>query len=234
MHMDRAEATRLLLDSFETDWSLEPQEKLIARLWALREHLVELNNKLYDLALSTSKITSAIEARLRYDIFPEIKLRLQEKEGFKAQEISLDALHSIIKTVALDRFRSGQYADAVQAAFKEINARIKRLVFGQVDKDLDGAPLMGKVFGGNNPVLKLADLSTLYGRNVQNGYLQIFQGAMIGIRNPNAHENLKIDPIEAVHLLSLASLLMIRLDGCMEASPSVPRDNPTADADAAH
>jgi len=30
------------------------------------------------------------------------------------------------------------------------------------------------------------------GRNIQRGYMQIFAGAMIGIRNPKAHKNITI------------------------------------------
>ncbi|MBA7577516.1 hypothetical protein ES708_19369 [subsurface metagenome] len=42
--------------------------------------------------------------------------------------------------------------------------------------------------------------------------MQIFSGAMTGIRNPKAHENITIDSQRAIHFLFLASLLMFKID----------------------
>jgi len=42
--------------------------------------------------------------------------------------------------------------------------------------------------------------------------MQIFAGAMTGIRNPKAHANIVIDRNRAIHLLFLASLLFFKLD----------------------
>jgi hypothetical protein len=50
------------------------------------------------------------------------------------------------------------------------------------------------------------------GRNIQQGYMDIFAGAMTGIRNPKAHGNIQIDSKQAIHLLFLASLLLHKLD----------------------
>jgi hypothetical protein len=48
------------------------------------------------------------------------------------------------------------------------------------------------------------------GRNIQQGFMELFAGSMIGIRNPHAHENLSLDRNEAKHFVYLASLLMKR------------------------
>jgi hypothetical protein len=40
----------------------------------------------------------------------------------------------------------------------------------------------------------------------------IFAGAMIGIRNPKAHDNIKITEKRARHFIYLASLLMHKID----------------------
>jgi len=100
----------------------------------------------------------------------------------------------------------------VEAAFKEINTLIKEHVKRRKGEELDGAPLMNKAFSVNNPVVILDDLSTKPGRNVQQGYMQIFAGSMIGIRNPKAHANVTIDDMRARHSLYLASLLAHRFD----------------------
>ncbi len=38
--------------------------------------------------------------------------------------------------------------------------------------------------------------------------MQVFAGAMTGIKNPKAHENIVIDEVKAIHFLFLASLLL--------------------------
>lgn len=50
------------------------------------------------------------------------------------------------------------------------------------------------------------------GRNVQKGYMEMFAGAMIGIRNPKAHANQTITKEDAIRKLHFASLLMYKID----------------------
>ncbi len=121
-------------------------------------------------------------------------------------------LHSRIATVARARIGAGHYADAVEVALKEVNARVKQAYIsaGQVEKD--GADLMFAAFGGKQPTIRLSQLTSESGRNIQEGYTKIFAGAMQGIRNPKAHENINIDLERAWHLLTVASLLMCKLD----------------------
>ena len=64
----------------------------------------------------------------------------------------------------------------------------------------------------NNPIIVLDDISTESGKNIQRGYMDLFAGAMSGIRNPKAHDNIDIDEVRAIHLLFLASLLFSKLD----------------------
>ena len=109
------------------------------------------------------------------------------------------------------------YADSVETAYKAINERIKDHVKRQTGKELDGTTLMQQAFSVNNPIIVVADQSTLSGKDEQLGYMNIFAGSMQGIRNPKAHGNLVISEKRARHLLYLASLLMYRLDdaGCV-------------------
>lgn len=55
-------------------------------------------------------------------------------------------------------------------------------------------------------------MDTESGRNVQKGYMEMFAGAMIGIRNPKAHANQRITWKDAVRKLHFASLLMYKVD----------------------
>lgn len=106
----------------------------------------------------------------------------------------------------------GYYADAVESALKEINQCVKNIVKNKRGVELDGADLMFQTFSPKTPVIILGDLSSKTGENIQEGYMHIFAGAMKGIRNPKAHENISIDRERATHFIFLASLLMYKLD----------------------
>jgi len=117
-------------------------------------------------------------------------------------------LDTDIRRVSEKLFKDGHYADSILAAFKELNDQVKQEYLKHRGEELDGADLMRKAFSPNNPVFVLADQSSETGANVQQGFMELFAGSMIGIRNPRAHENLLLDPDGAKHFLYLASLLM--------------------------
>lgn len=121
-------------------------------------------------------------------------------------------LHPVISKVAKSRFDSGHYADAVEAALKEVNDVVRGIVKTKTGQELDGAELMNFALSLKKPVIELDDLSTTSGKSIQVGYMQIFAGAMTGVRNPKAHANITITPERAVHLLVLASLLLYKID----------------------
>ena len=123
-----------------------------------------------------------------------------------------DLVHPRIAALARPRFIAGFFGDAVEASFKEVNDVAKRIV-GNVDgRELDGARLMNRAFSPNRPLIRLTALATETDRNIQQGYMQIMTGAMIGIRNPKAHGNLDPGANRALHLICLASLLMHKID----------------------
>jgi len=121
-------------------------------------------------------------------------------------------IHPSIERIAKRKYDDGHFADAVESAFKDVNSRVKAYVKGKTGEELDGASLMTTAFSVKNPIIMLGDLTTESGDNMQKGYMQIFAGAMTGIRNPKAHENIIIDDQRAIHFLFLASLLMSKLD----------------------
>lgn len=140
-------------------------------------------------------------------------LRNLLKDAAKLPELDFwSMIHEDIIKVAKNKFEDGYYADAVESAFKEINKRVKEIVKNKTGEELDGAALMYKAFSERTPVIILDNLSTETGKNIQKGYMQIFAGAMIGIRNPKAHENIIISKERATHFIFLASLLMYKLD----------------------
>jgi uncharacterized protein (TIGR02391 family) len=126
-----------------------------------------------------------------------------------ARDARLAALHPAVLEVSRELFDQGHHAAAVFEAFKAVNNRVKEVS----GLESDGKDLMARAFKPDNPVLTLADLTVETGRNIQSGYQFLFMGAVVGIRNPHAHERFKpADENEALEQLGLASLLMRRLD----------------------
>ena len=97
------------------------------------------------------------------------------------------SLHRDVHEVAHRYLESGHPEVAVFEAVKAINNRVKRMAAS----DLDGAQLMGKAFSDTDPAIVLADISTTSGANLQAGYRFLFMGAARGIRNPDAHEQVR-------------------------------------------
>jgi uncharacterized protein (TIGR02391 family) len=126
-------------------------------------------------------------------------------------------IHKNIVDISKKKFEDGHYADAVESSFKTINKCVKDIVREVSGNELDGVSLMREAFGFNleknrHPIVLLDDLGSDSGRNIQEGYMQLFAGAMQGIRNPKAHDNIKITRERAIHQIFLASLLMFKLD----------------------
>lgn len=116
-----------------------------------------------------------------------------------------------LQTATRRLFSDGHYARAVEEAYKCLNNAVK-------DKSRisskDGADLMREAFSANVPILKLNDFRSQSHQDEQRGYMDIYAGSMMGIRNPRAHDHqLDDQPAVALELLTLANHLMRRLDG---------------------
>lgn len=110
---------------------------------------------------------------------------------------------------ASDLFSDGHYASAVSEAFKSLEVRVKDL--SEIDEQ--GVELMGQVLGPKPPKLDISIESGRSAENERQGFLALFRGAMLGVRNPKAHELFtKEDPQQALEYLGFASLLHRRLD----------------------
>jgi len=119
-------------------------------------------------------------------------------------------LHPLIKEVSEGLYRDGHYAQAILEAFKAVNNRVKEKA-GRAD--LDGRDLMSKAFRKDAPILKLVPLATQSDIDEQEGFMLLFMGAMVGIRNPKAHEIVsQANPNRALEYLAFASLLCYRVD----------------------
>ncbi len=121
-------------------------------------------------------------------------------------------LHPQVQSAAEERFKTGHYADAVEAALKALNNEVGSIAKARGASDMDGAQLMHTVFSPKAPLIVLGNLSTQTGRDMQLGYMEMFAGAMSAIRNPKAHDNIVISPERAIHFLFVASMLWYTLD----------------------
>lgn len=153
------------------------------------------------------------------EILNKMSEEYKKRTGSTENKVSAsfwNILHPKIVKISKSRFESNYFADSVEAALKEINNIVKVIVKEKTGNEFDGADLMSRAFSLNDPIIKLGDIGTKTGKNTQIGYMQVFSGAMTGIRNPKAHENIVITRERAIHFLFLASLLMSKLDESLQ------------------
>jgi uncharacterized protein (TIGR02391 family) len=155
------------------------------------------------IAVAVSRIESSISV---------LKERLEDS-GETAAARAINAyrdldLHSEIARAASELYRHGHYSNAVEDAVKALNGLV-RLRSGL---DIDGVPLMQKAFSPNAPILKFNDMLDQSGRDEQLGYMNMFSGAVSGLRNPRAHGFIHDDPERALEFIAFVSLLAKLLD----------------------
>jgi uncharacterized protein (TIGR02391 family) len=112
-------------------------------------------------------------------------------------------LHADIAAAAGQLFRDGHYSNAIEDAVKALNA----LVRYRSGLELDGSNLMEAAFAPKNPVLSFNDLTDQSDLDEQRGFMQMFSGAVAGLRNPRAHKLIKDDPERALEFIAFISLL---------------------------
>jgi uncharacterized protein (TIGR02391 family) len=118
-------------------------------------------------------------------------------------------LHPVVIRSSYHQFRNGQYRDAVLNAIVAVFDLIRE----RTGLDIDGSRLVQKGFSLDDPILVLSTIESESGKNEQKGFIQILQGAFLGIRNPKAHSlSTDLNQEEAAQYLVFASLLARRID----------------------
>mgnify|MGYP001561431888 CR=1 FL=1 len=117
-------------------------------------------------------------------------------------------LHPRIANVARDLFMDGYHWEAVFAASKALVNYVKEL---SGKHDLDGATLMRTVFSRNAPILGFNDLNDQTDQDEQEGMMHLFEGAVLGIRNPGGHSFPEGPEQRAIEYISFLSLLAYRV-----------------------
>jgi uncharacterized protein (TIGR02391 family) len=124
-------------------------------------------------------------------------------------------LHPRIAAVAIELFRDGHYRNAVLDACVALVNFVKEK---SRCHDLDGANLMRTVFSKSNPILAFNELKDQSGSDEQEGLMHLFEGAVLALRNPRAHELTPDSPEAALDYIALLNLLAKRLDQAKKRS----------------
>ncbi|MBS6274775.1 MAG: TIGR02391 family protein [Actinomycetaceae bacterium] len=125
------------------------------------------------------------------------------------RRLTIQNLHPRVIEAAGALFADGHFDTAISEAFKSLEIRVRGLIGSQQS----GVKLVGEAFGGDKPKLNISRLNGQSGKDEQEGFLALFRGAMLAVRNPHAHEApAEVDAQEALEYLGFASLLHRRLD----------------------
>lgn len=121
-----------------------------------------------------------------------------------------DGLRDRIKTY----YENQQYGHAASQGV-HIYCEILRKVSGSSE---DGTKLVGAVFGGQTPLIRVADTATESGHNIQVGQGSLSRGVIEGFRNPISHGAMDtlvpnvFSELDCLNVLSLLSYLLGRVD----------------------
>lgn len=133
-------------------------------------------------------------------------------EGITGETTMVESsdLHPKIKKAAEVLFHDSHFPQCVFEPYKALETCVKER---SGRDDLSGKSLMAVVFSPSNPILALNALRTGSDRDEQEGFMLLFMGAMVGVRNPRAHEVVEEkDAYSTMEYLSLASMLAKRVD----------------------
>lgn len=153
------------------------------------------------------------EYKFPRDQFSLLKKKLKVEKGAKPKVneklFKERGFHRSIFFVSKKLFVNGHYSQSIFEACKLLESTVKK----KSGLQLTGVPLMQQSFSPNNPILKLNSMLDQSEKDEQAGFMQIYAGVMLGIRDPKGHSIINIkDRIKALEYLSLISLLFRRLD----------------------
>lgn len=123
-----------------------------------------------------------------------------------SDRLELGGFHPLVIKHAGKLFADGHYRQAILDTYIALTEQVKA-VSGR--HDLDGTPLMQNVFSPKTPKLSVSS-----NFDEQQGFMWLFTGAVMGIRNPKAHAvTPHPDKQTTLEWLGFASVLFRVLDG---------------------
>ena len=132
-----------------------------------------------------------------------------EQETRVLHPFDLRNIHPRLQPIIKSLFDDGHFAQATFEAFKFVDKEVQR--FSGISES--GFKLFMSAFAETSPAIILTKMSNTSEKDEQQGYKFIFAGSALAIRNPRGHEyGIKDDPDKCLDHLSLASMLLRRLD----------------------
>ncbi|OLS21202.1 MAG: hypothetical protein HeimC2_34200 [Candidatus Heimdallarchaeota archaeon LC_2] len=126
----------------------------------------------------------------------------------KLEEIFLWSLiNPDLRKVAQKKFNDGHYSASAEDCVKLLISEIQSIYTTQTGKEADGTDLMHKVFSPNDPLLKFSGGSAKSTQSLQQGYHNLFSGAVSTIRNQFAHEIISKTKSEAIEIIFVINYL---------------------------
>jgi len=168
----------------------------------------ELGMDVYSYSVGTYQIET-IFSSIKSKLYELLKTRIPAIDDSsivkKSSPLRLSDLHPMVIQIAEPLFIDGHYREAVLNVFIGL---VNYLKTKSQKYELDGVPLAQTVLSQKKPILKISDDA-----DEQLGYQWLFSGAIMGIRNTNAH-NLtnNFNNHSALEWLSFASALFRILD----------------------
>jgi len=130
----------------------------------------------------------------------------------KANLLPKSLLHPIIAQKVWTQFIRGEYDTAVFQAFKNVEIAVRQA--GQFSETDLGVTLMRNAFHPTNG--PLTDKSLPEPERI--ALRELFSGAIGSYKNPHSHRHVKIEALEAVEMIMLASHLLHIVDSRTSAS----------------
>jgi len=133
----------------------------------------------------------------------------QRIKELKGQGEFWHLIHPVIQQAAKDLFDEGHYSEAAFRASKHIVKLVKERYEEETGEppEVDGTKLMERAFSLNHPIIQLTPLRDQVERDIQLGFMFLFKGFNLAIRNPGAHSTEPLTREECIHFLFVASLL---------------------------
>jgi uncharacterized protein (TIGR02391 family) len=158
---------------------------------------IDILKTLCDFLRTNDKIPKSDKEQL------EVLLK-NEHISYLTKNLDLDNLHPKVREVAGKLFQDGHFRQAILDVYIALVNAVKE----KSGCNLDNSPLMQKVFSRDNPILRVSEDS-----DEQLGFMWLFSGAVMAIRNPKAHSLVaQDDPMRTMEWLAFASVLFRILD----------------------
>lgn len=122
-----------------------------------------------------------------------------EKNMLTCSSFGWDEIETGLRSAVELRALSGEYSDAVRAAFRYMTEVI-RSKSGEAG---DGLQLVGKALGGNAPAIRVNQMRTQSEVDEQKGVETLIRGLYTAIRNPLNHENVQTSEVDFLRALMM-------------------------------